>query len=325
MKNYSYFCGELNNKIMDKIILLANAVVVDSNLVNYDHLTNIQEFTRTTAQNTTFEFWWDGFNILIAVIALLFSFFTYLSQKNTSDNTQKISQDTQRNLLLDLVRHLYRNLVITYTIKTKLEDIVFDGYPSEEHLVKLKIPMENMHLEAFYGNGKKYEVMHNLYLNLRNYNYEIDTALMHFKDKSISVETKQRDLKTLLLKPSFLTKRILITIYELWELKRVSDDFYKDGYDKRIETMLDSSKTALDARNKILEAQKGKNNANNNTVLATDYNFERYSDKDSTYAKILFAEQKLDSFLINFNKDVFVERGLNEQGGEKVYIIPFKA
>ena len=310
---------------MDKIILLANAVVVDSNLVNYDHLTNIQEFTRTTAQNTTFEFWWDGFNILIAVIALLFSFFTYLSQKNTSDNTQKISQDTQRNLLLDLVRHLYRNLVITYTIKTKLEDISFEGYPSEEHLVKLKIPMENMHLEAFYGNGKKYEVMHNLYLNLRNYNYEIDTALMHFKDKSISVETKQRDLKTLLLKPSFLTKRILITIYELWELKRVSDDFNKDGYDKRIETMLDSSKTALDARNKILEAQKGKNNANNNTVLATDYNFERYSDKDSTYAKILFADQKLDSFLINFNKDVFVERGLNEQGGEKVYIIPFKA
>lgn len=308
---------------MDKIILLANAVVVDSNLVNYDYLTNIQEFTRTTAQNTTFEFWWDGFNILIAVIALLFSFFTYLSQKNTSDNTQKISQDTQRNLLLDLVRHLYRNLVITYTIKTKLEDIGFEGYPSEEHLVKLKIPMENMHLEAFYGNGKKYEVMHNLYLNLRNYNYEIDTALMHFKDKSISVETKQRDLKTLLLKPSFLTKRILITIYELWELKRVSDDFNKDGYDKRIETMLDSSKTALDARNKILEAQKGKNNANNNKVMATDYNFERYSDKDSTYAKILFADQKLDSFLINFNKDVFVERGLNEQGGEKVYIIPF--
>ena len=308
---------------MDKIILLANAVVVDSNLVNYDHLTNIQEFTRTTAQNTTFEFWWDGFNILIAVIALLFSFFTYLSQKNTSDNTQKISQDTQRNLLLDLVRHLYRNLVITYTIKTKLEDISFEGYPSEEHLVKLKIPMENMHLEAFYGNGKKYEVMHNLYLNLRNYNYEIDTALMHFKDKSISLETKQRDLKTLLLKPSFLTKRILITIYELWELKRVSDDFNKDGYDKRIETMLDSSKTALDARNKILEAQKGKTNANNNTVLATDYNFERYSDKDSTYAKILFAGQMLKSFLINVNKDVFVERGLNEQGGEKVYIIPF--
>ena len=167
--------------------------------------------------------------------------------------------------------------------------------------------------------------MHNLYLNLRNYNYEIDTALMHFKDKSISLETKQRDLKTLLLKPSFLTKRILITIYELWELKRVSDDFNKDGYDKRIETMLDSSKTVVDARNKILEAQNGKTNANNNKVMATDYNFERYSDEDSTYAKILFTGQMLKSFLINFNKDVFVERGLNEQGGEKVYIIPFKA
>ena len=29
-------------------------------------------------------------------------------------------------------------------------------------------------LDAFYGNDKRYEVMHNLYLNLRNYNEEID-------------------------------------------------------------------------------------------------------------------------------------------------------
>ena len=306
------------------ILLHASAVVVDSNWVNNDHLTNIQKFTEATAVNTTFEFWWDGFNILVAVVALLFSFFTYLSQKNTSDNTQKISQKTQRNLLLDLIRHLYRNFVITYAIKTKLEDINFEGYPSEEHLVKLKIPMENVHLEAFYGNGKRYEVMHNLYLNLRNYNYEIDVALMHFKDKSLSQDTKRRDLKTLLLKPSFLTKRILVTIYELWELNQVSDDYNKDGYDKRIETSLEGSKTVMDAKNKILEAQEGKTNAMGNKVLATDYNFERYSDENNCYAKILFTGQMLKQFFISFNKDVFVERGLNEQGGEKVYIIPFK-
>ncbi len=306
------------------ILLHASAVVVDSNWVNNDHLTNIQKFTEATAVNTTFEFWWDGFNILVAVLALLFSFFTYLSQKNTSDNTQKISQKTQRNLLLDLIRHLYRNFVITYAIKTKLEDINFEGYPSEEHLVKLKIPMENVHLEAFYGNGKRYEVMHNLYLNLRNYNYEIDVALMHFKDKSLSQDTKRRDLKTLLLKPSFLTKRILVTIYELWELNQVSDDYNKDGYDKRIETSLEGSKTVMDAKNKILEAQEGKTNAMGNKVLATDYNFERYSDENNCYAKILFTGQMLKQFFISFNKDVFVERGLNEQGGEKVYIIPFK-
>ena len=163
-------------------------------LLSSESLKHIQQYTLETANNTTFEFWWDGFNIFIAVTALVFSVFTFCSQNKTSRNTKKLSQHAQRNLLLDLVRHLYRNLVITYTVKTKLEDILYKGYPSEEHLIKLKVPMENIHLEAFYGNDRMYEVMHNLYLNLRNYNEEIDVACIHFKDTNLSEEVKKRDL-----------------------------------------------------------------------------------------------------------------------------------
>ena len=309
---------------MNKLFLLLTVIVQDSITLEESPLCQIQQFTERTAINTTFDFWWDGFNILIAVIALLFSVFTFISQNKTSENTQKLSREAQKNLLLDLVRHFYRNLVITYTIETKLEEIGYEGYPSEEHLIKLKVPMENIHLEAFYGRDKEYEVMHDLYLKLRNYNEEIDVACMHFKDANLSKETKKRDLDTLLFKPSFLTERILITMYELWDMKQVAGDFNKGEYRKRIIGLLKNAHTTQAAREKIKETQDGKSNASNNTVNATDYDPTTYDNEKSSYAEILFGGAEWDDFTKAFSRDVYVEHGKNSQGGDKVYIIPFK-
>lgn len=309
---------------MSSLLLFLTPVVEDSViLLQSEPLNQIQRFTEVTAFNTTFAFWWDGFNILIAVIALVFSIFTFYSQNMTSENTRKLSRESQRNLLLDLVRHLYRNLVITYTIKTKLEDMGYEGYPSEEHLIKLKVPMENIHLEAFYGRDREYEVMHDLYLKLRNYNEEIDVACMHFKDVSLSQETKKRDLDTLLFKPSFLTKRIIMTMYELWDAKQVSEDFNKEEYQDNVAGLLKESGAVKAVKEKIQEAQKGKTNASNNTVKPIDYNFEFYANERSCYAELLFLNEEWKGFVDKFNHDVFVERGKNAQGGDKVYIIPY--
>ena len=306
---------------MNKLIFLIASTANENPLLSSESLNHIQQYTLATANNTTFEFWWDGFNILIAFTALVFSVFTFCSQNKTSRNTKKLSQHAQRNLLLDLVRHLYRNLVITYTVKTKLEDILYKGYPSEEHLIKLKVPMENIHLEAFYGNDRMYEVMHNLYLNLRNYNEEIDVACIHFKDTNLSEEVKKRDLDTLLFKPSFLTERILITMYELWEIKHISSDFNQEGYRKRIITLLNNSKTVQDAKNKILEAQHGNTNASYDISNTANSNFVPYSNENSSYGQILFKGYEWTDFANSFNRDVYVERGKNSQGGDKVYII----
>lgn len=309
---------------MNNLSLLLTVMVQDSAMLEQGPLHHIQQFTERTAINTTFDFWWDGFNILIAVIALLFSVFTFISQNRTSENTQKLSREAQKNLLLDLVRHLYRNLVITYTLKTKLEDINYEGYPSEEHFIKLKIPMENINLEAFYGRDKEYEVMHDLYLKLRNYNEEIDVACVHFKDAALSKETKKRDLDTLLFKPSFLTERILITMYELWATKQVTTDFNKGEYRKRIIGSLKGAHTTWAAKEKIKETQNGLSNASNNTVKATDYDPTTYANEKSSYAEILFGGAEWDDFTKAFSRDVYIERGKNSQGGDKVYIIPFK-
>lgn len=309
---------------MNSLLLLLAPVVEDSvTALQSEPLSQIQRFTEVTASNTTFAFWWDGFNILIAVIALVFSIFTFYSQNKTSENTQKLSRESQRNLLLDLVRHFYRNLVITYAIKTKLDDMGYEGYPSEEHLIKLKVPMENIHLEAFYGRDKEYEVMHDLYLKLRNYNEEIDVACMHFKDVNLSQETKKRDLDTLLFKPSFLTKRIIMTMYELWDSKQVSEDFSKEEYQDNVVSLLKESGAVKAVKEKIQEAQKGKTNASNNTVEPIDYNFEFYANEKSCYAELLFLDEEWHDFVSKFNRDAYIERGKNAQGGDKVYIIPY--
>ena len=306
---------------MNKLIYFIATTVNEKTLPSSESLKHIQQYTLETANNTTFEFWWDGFNILIAVIALVFSIFTFWSQNKTSSNTQKLSQHAQRNLLLDLVRHLYRNLVITYTVKTKLENIQYKGYPSEEHLIKLKVPMENIHLEAFYGNDRMYEVMHNLYLNLRNYNEEIDVACTHFKDENLSEEVKKRDLDTLLFKPSYLTERILMTMYELWDTKHISEDFNQEGYRERIIELLKDSDTVQAAKAKILEAQHGNSNASNDRENSADNNFIPYTNEKSSYAQILFRNYEWTNFVDAFNQDVYAERGKNSQGGDKVYII----
>lgn len=307
---------------MSKILLSLTTAAKDSLLTSSDALSLIQQFTEETARNTTFDFWIDGIN-LIAIAGLVFSIFTFYSQNKTSENTQKLSREAQRNLLLDLVRHLYRNLVITYTIKTKLEDIGYKGYPSEEHLIKLKVPMENIHLEAFYGRDKEYEVMHDLYLKFRNYNEEIDVACMHFKDASLPRETKLRDLDTLLFKPSFLTKRIIMTMYELWDAKQVSEDFNKEGYQAKIDTSLKGSKSVQAAREKVKEAQAGKTNALDNTVNPIDYNFVYYDNKRSCYGELLFIGEEWETFVNKLKHDVYVERGKNAQGGDKIYLIPY--
>ena len=59
-----------------------------------------------------------------------------INTQKVQENTNRVSQDAQRKLLNDLLRHLYRNYVITYTMRTKMIDIKYKGGPSEEHFIK---------------------------------------------------------------------------------------------------------------------------------------------------------------------------------------------
>lgn len=265
--------------------------------------------------NTEPNFLRSGWNImallafLVSAVSLVYTKITYDAQKKTEGNTKKLSQDAQRELLYELLRHLYRNYVIIYTMRTKMKEIHYRGYPSEEHFQKLKIPMENIHLEAFYGEDEKFQRMHVLYLNLRNYNEEIEVALKHMVDPSLSVETKNEDFDTLEFKVFYLTGKIIDTVYKIWIPNKDAKAYAKIYRDEM--------------RKALALSTSGETNATDNIDVPNSGDFEPVTIaqfRKSSYAK-LYNEQELEKICITFNKDVHEERKRNNRGAWKVRMI----
>lgn len=222
--------------------------------------------------------------------------------KNAEKNTTRVSQEAQRMLLNELLRHLYRNFVITYAMRTKMKEIEYKGYPSEEHFEKLKIPMENIHLDVFYGEDDKFRKMHVLYLNLRNYNEEIDVALKHIIDPKMSIAIKEDDFDTLEFKVSYLSDRIIETIREIWG---------------------DTPENNEDMRNALQVSLEGKTNASGNIDVEGSGNFAHLSHEvltETAYAQ-LYTSDELVEFCNTFNQDVQEERKKNKRGAWKIRII----
>lgn len=261
-------------------------------------LDNICNYTNLTAEHTE---WGVGdtmaicialFSLGIAGFTLWYTKRTYKAQEATQYNTRKLDQEAQKSLLLDLLRHLYRNMVVTLTMEAKMKAERFEAYPSEEHLVKLKIPMENIHLEVFYGEEDKYTKMHDLYLKLRNYNTEIDIICRHFMDRTIDEKTKQRDLDTLKFKCGFLSESILDTFKKIWNL--------------------DKTKATME--------QIKSSHANN--VRGDKWVDENMNKDMDRYAGIFEGyETEISHWL---NEDVRIESGQNSQNSEKIHMIKFK-
>ena len=158
---------------------------------------------------------------IVACISAFYDFRGFRESKRTADNVTRVSLDVQMAQFNDLIRHLYRNLVCTmaFTKKT-LDKREHLEYPSEEHLLKLKVlPEDVLHLEKYNNNNDIYKMMHELKLLLRNYDIEIDTAMMHLKDGMIKVNVLKNDLDTLTFKPLYLTKKILDIIVKFKDAK----------------------------------------------------------------------------------------------------------
>lgn len=215
--------------IVDNILNVTNDSIphVVAEVVSDSTLHNINSLMETTANNTAFGWLPSGIDLTIAGVALLFSIITWIAQKRTERNTSRMSLKEQKLLMTDMIRHFYRNLVVCYTMKVKMEKEGFAMYPSEEHLLKLKVNLEDIHLNLFYKNNAQHNLMNDLYVKLRNYNIEIDVICEHFKKASPEYnddrdqhELKKRDLDTLIFKSSFLTQQIVETIGTIWYKKK---------------------------------------------------------------------------------------------------------
>ncbi len=270
------------------------------------------------ADNTSFDTkakvaWWVAiFAFLVSGISMYYAIITYKAQTRTEINTQKaeentkrVSQEAQRRLLTELLRHLYRNYVITYTMRTKMKDIDYKGYPSEEHFEKLKIPMENLHLDAFYGEDQKFQDMHILYLNMRNYNEEIDVALKHIINPDIKKTTKDEDFDTLEFKVSYLTGRIIDTIYKIWG---------------------NSSTIKEEMRKAMNISLEGATNSSDNIDVPKSGQFKRLTldELKKTKYTMLYSDEELNVLCDIFNHDVHEERKKNARKAWKVRMIRYE-
>ena len=168
----------------------------------------------------------------IATQSLKYDKASYEETKRTADNVLRASFNVQKGQFDDLIRHLYRNLVCTLAFSYKLleernaggetyyvlyrKKMEHKEYPSEEHLLKLKVlPEDVLHLESYNQDYEIYQKMHELKLQLRNYDMEIDIAMTYLKDGTQDNAVIMGKLDALTFKPLFLISTIVGVVKSL--------------------------------------------------------------------------------------------------------------
>ena len=259
---------------------------------------------------------WAGF-ILSGIIALVVSIWalfvsiwsykytkwTYDEQKIVAKNTQLLNSQSQYGIMINLVRHLYRNFVVMWAITNKMRISDYKVYPAEIHLQKAKVSLDDIHLELFKGDEDIYAKLYDLVLQLRNYNLELDAATAHFMRKDLKPEVKEYDIRTLLLKPGQLADQIVKALAVA----------YKGEY-----TLVEIRKDAIE---KVVQSHAG-NIKNNEGCEQWDKigSFKDYDNKKNKYFETIFKDRE-DEFLKMLNEDARIECGKNKEGEFKLLFI----
>ena len=271
-------------------------------------LRSIMKSSSITADNTSF-----GVIALLSFIAALISalfalgsfvvgVMTMRSQQAAEKNTRgfKNIRSTQ-SLMLDMVRHFYWNNVISYAIAERMKQNDYKVYPSEDHLQKMKVHIGSIDLHIYLDSEEHYQILSNLYLLLRNYNTELDVINKHFKDISIDNATKERDLKHLIFKCDFLTRKIVEALMLIWGEKH---SFLNDAIE-------------------IIEKTQGTRWSENESK-DLDEGFYHYTGNDDSYYLTGLFPDRQEMFIDRFNRDVAIELGKTNKGADKIHMIPLK-
>lgn len=168
--------------------------------------------------NFSFIHKWDWVALLFSFSSLYIAILTYLSQKQTENNTVKnITPIIQKRLLERLISRLYINYIVSISIEVKCSKVNFNSYPSEEHLYKMQIPIDLIHPELFYNNPSHFDIIYEIKQMIEIYNKEIKLVWDHLMSSKITLESKEKDIENILIqKPGTLAWRLYSYIRELW-------------------------------------------------------------------------------------------------------------
>lgn len=300
----------------------------------------IRDDINRIADNTSFlptswNFMDDSFmSFSIAILSFLIAAFSLWYTKKTvvsitrEAEQDRVAEECQYKLFLDLIRHLYRNKVCVMAIKQKLEAEKKEAgannylsYPSEEHLRKLCVLPEDIHLELYNRNSRVYDELHHIAFLLRNYNVEIEVATGHLCDEKMDYETKARDLNTIGgVKPGLITRQIVRVMDHIWPEKpkksRKPFSGKMKGGDNSLIEYGEHQKIAFDI---LYKNHCG--NLKDNALPETPVNIDG-RDIDGDIYLTLFSDTKED-FIKWLTEDVTIECGSNSKGSEKIHLIRF--
>ncbi len=162
---------------------------------------------------------------VVSLLAFLVSLCSLWQTSAVENNTKTSSIDQQVDLLLDFLRHIYRNFVVICTFFLKMmnkgggKSKSYRYYPSEEHLHKLKIPLDRLQFNSFYSNPSQLSEMDKLYLNFRNFNLTVDTVAAHLSNPCISKADKNRDIELLCYEMGDMSAKIFRLLNTLLKSK----------------------------------------------------------------------------------------------------------
>ena len=176
----------------------------------------------------------DWIALIIAFFSFVFAVFTWKSQSDTQRNTQGITPQVQKGILVDYGRHNYRNLIVMCAIIHLLEKKYPHGdgeeateavgydlfYPSEDHILKLQTDDRSIYPEAFDHDEYACSELHKFKLNIRNGNIEIKAALNHLTDADLDADFKRGDMKKLMDRLDYIMKQTRSTISHLYSQTR---------------------------------------------------------------------------------------------------------
>jgi hypothetical protein len=220
-------------------------------------LIKIAQHSEVTAKNTqptqltqtdADEWWIIVLTVSSLLVAIAAAYWAWISAKATRKTVSAVEKGTekrqinrifQEKIFIDLIRHLYRNKVCVCATRLKLEQKTNgyeNFYPSEEHLLKLRVLPEDLRLDRFDNTPDYYDTLHKMELYFRNFNIEVEVALEHLKTKTLSKEIKKRDLNVLELKSGFLTQEIYILMKAMEfdiSIDKIKELLIKESGDKR--------------------------------------------------------------------------------------------
>lgn len=256
---------------------------------------------------------WDWIAVSIACISLFYGCITFNSQHQTEKNTMKITPESQRQILIDYIRHYYRNLVIICAVESKLGNRFDEYYPSEEHLLKLKVELDDLHPAAFYNHSDKYKAIHKLLTLMRNFNTEIDVATSHICDRNVWKEAKKRDFATLKFKMGLLAENTFDTINAIWP-KTLENNF------KEVKSTLTDALGRDYNKIELPEAIEKMKNVENKMPY--------FKNEKTFFTKTIFSSKdEIEQFLFKLNCNIYAEIHAKNSNGfdnsEKIFLIPF--